>query len=463
MARRIILVGGYGHRDIGDESMLTMDLINFRKLLPDAEFVALSDDPAYTIRYHKVVSEYSINHYLFESRSLDALLMRCLAIINLPMKLVNLVSQLLHSDLRIKHSQLPGRINVFLRGGWLLFNARRLARGAKPILLNEDGKRLLKILESGDILFNVGGGNLNSVFLLSGLYGKCFTYLVCKTLGKTIVLSGQTIGPIDGWLDRKLAGYSLNRVDAITLRDVRASRKFLEEIGVTKPLIKDVTDDAFLLPSATSEEAKNVLVNEDIEVRHPLVGMNILNWQRINEEINPILAQIADYLIVEKNARIIFVPMQYKPGADDREAAAEVRALMKHKDRAKIIMTECDDRILKGIIGMMDLAIGVRYHFVVYSATMQVPTVSICLSQYQLQKNSGIMGMMGQGSYVCEPDSQSFEQLRRLVDEVWSNRDNIRRELMERVRAHEATSRFTVEYAAHLLDASTAVYSGGEA
>jgi len=454
---RIVLVGGYGHRDIGDESMLTMVLIKFRELFPDAQFIALSDNPAYTAQYHQVDSEYSINHYLFESRGLGALAIKCLAVVNLPMKLFNLISRLLYSDVRMTYSQLPGRTKVLLRGGWLLFNAKRLTRGAKPILLNEDGEHFLKILEGGDILFNVGGGNLNSLYLLGGLYGKCLTYLACKILGKPVILSGQTVGPIENWFDRLFAGYVLDKVDLITLRDVETSRKLLAEIGVTRPIMKDTVDDAFLLPAIPSEQIGNILQQEGVNSQRPLVGINIQdnapNWHRMRRRVNPMLANIADYLVTEKGAQIVFVPMQYVRAADDRRAAAEVRSFMKHQNHARIIQGEYDDKTLKGIIGELDMAIGTRYHFTLFALVMRVPTISLCLNSYYSQKNGGAMKMMGQEKFLHDLEIGGVEHLKRSVDEVWACRMEIRRELGERVSERKELSRFAICYAADLLAA----------
>lgn len=423
---KIILIGGFGWQDIGDEAQLTTPSINLRKSIPNVHFLALSDNPEYTAKYHKIDADHSINYYLFP-------------------KMKNIFLKIMRKF----------GIDMLLRGAILLFNAQRLRKNKKTIFLNKSGKRLLNNLKSADLLFNVGGGNLNSIWRFGGLYSKCFTYLICKILGKPIILSGQTIGPINSWFDRKFAMFVLNKVGVITLRDT-TSKSVLKSIGVVKPVIKETADDAVLLPCATHEEIKAAFLNEKIDAHHPLIGINMVglgyfSTAKLNKA-KQILAQVADYLISELDARIVFVPMQYSLGADDRDAMSEVLGLMELKDKARIIMNEYDDKTLKGIIGQMDLVIGLRYHFIVFATTMQVPSIGIYLDQYYAMKIKGILELMGQEKYAGDIDKISSEELIELVKDALRNKDKIKQKLEERTKILGERSLFTIEHAVTLLE-----------
>jgi len=426
MMPKIIFIGGFGYHDIGDEAQLTTPLINLRNYLPDAQFLALSDNPEYTVKYHRIEADYSIKHYLFTKTRR-----------NIFSKVIRMFG-----------------LDAFLRGAILLFNARRFKKNKKTIFLNEKGQRLLYNLNSADILFNVGGGNLNSIWRFDGLYSKGFTYLVCKIFEKPVILSGQTIGPFNNWFDRKFAKFTLNKVDVITLRDT-TSEKVLKDIGVVKPIIKTTADDAILLPSATSEEIKAVFLKEKIGEHRPLIGINIINIGYLSgsklNKAKQILAEVADYLISELDARIVFIPTEYAASADDRVAILEVLELMEHKDRARVIMNEYDDKTLKGVIGQMDLAIGMRYHFIVFATTMQVPSMSIYLDNYYAMKIKGILELMGQEGYACDIDKTSSEGIIELAKEALLNKDKIAKELEEHAKILGERSLFTIKYAAKLI------------
>ena len=426
---KIILIGGFGYHDIGDESQLTTVLINLKRFIPNAQFLVLSDNPEYSAKYHRVKTEYSINHYLFP-------------------KTQNPFSKLM------RKFKLGRVVDILLRGAILVFNAQFL-RGKKTFLLNESGRKLLNNLKSADLLFNVGGGNLNSIWRFGGLYSKCFTYLICKILGKPVILSGQTIGPINNWLDRKFAGFVLNKVDIITLRDTM-SKSVLGSIGVDKPVIKETADDAVLLPCASHKEVKAVFLNEKIDDHHPIIGMNMLVFSHLpSAKLNKakwILAQVADYLIHELDARIVFVPMEYIASSDDRIALSEVLKLMEHKDKARIILNEYDDKTLKGIIGQMDLAIGLRYHFIVFATVMQVPSIAVYLGQYYAMKIKGILELMGQEKYGCDLEKTSSPEIMKLVKDILSKTDEVKKTLQKRTAILQERSLFTIRYAAKVLE-----------
>ena len=422
---KIIFIGGFGYHDIGDEAQLTTPLINLRESLPDAQFLVLSDDPEYTAESHKVETDCSIRYYLFP-------------------KTKNIFLRVLRKF----------GFDTWLRGAILLFNAQRLRENKKTILLNEQGQKLLNNLKSADLLFNVGGGNLNSVFR-SEFHAKCFTHQICKIFGCPVILSGQTIGPFNNWIDKKLARFTLNKVEVITLRDI-TSKNVLKDTGIVKPIIKETADDAMLLPCATHEEIKTVFLNEKIDGNErPLIGINMLGLGYFSDtklnKAKQILAQVSDYLISKYNAETVFIPMHYVKGASDIAAMSEVLGLMEHKDKARIIMNEYDDKILKGIIGKMDLVIGLRYHFIVFATTMCVPSIGIYLDQYYSMKIKGILELMGQEKYACDIEKTSAIEIIELVEDALRNKDKIKKRLEERTKVLEERSLFTIEYAVKLL------------
>lgn len=429
--KKIILIGGYGHDDMGDESQLTASLINLKKFIHDAKFIALSDYREHTLKHHRVETGYSINYYLvtrIHPSRIEKLL-----------KLIRYV-----------------KVDFFLKSIILLFNACRLRKNKKTFFLSEDGMRFLKSLRDADLLFNVGGGNLNSVFRFGGLYSKCLTYIICRIFKVPVILSGQTIGPFHCWFDKRVAKFALNRVNVITLRE-SFSEKVLKNIGVTKPIIKVTADDSTLLTPSSRKKVEEVFSKEKIGGHRPLIGINMIGLKIFRDGnvklgvTRRLLAEIADYLISKHNARVIFISTQYGNTSDDRVAASKVLKLMKHKDSAHIIMGEYDDRLIKGIIGQTDLVIGLRYHFIVFAVNSQVPSIGIYLDDYYSLKINGILELVGQGKYACDIEKTSFKDLKDLVEDILENKEIIRRELGERTKQLQNSSLLSVKYAAKIL------------
>ena len=451
MTKKIVLIGGYGGADIGDEAMPATVIINLRKIIPDIQFLALSPDPTYTSKYHKVESDYWIEYYLTGS-SLTGPSATRKAQPNIFLRVFKFSFNLL---IRL------------LRGFDILFNAWIFKKYKRTIFLNDRGKQLLNHLNSADLLFNVGGGNINSKMCAPWcLCNRFIVYWICKILEKPVIASGQTIAPIDNkWIDKKIARFFLNKVDVITLRDV-TSMGILKDIGVTKPIIKETGDDAVLLPAISMEEVKKIFLAEKIEVYHPLIGFNMKGFLKYTlsgnsfgklGQFNQVMAETADRLISELGAKIIFIPTDYGVNSDDRPLMAEVLKLMKQKSNANILMNEYDGETLKGVIGQMDLVIGARYHFIVFATTMQVPSIGIAMGEYQLAKLKGILTLMEQEKYYLDFEKTSVEEIVALVKDALQNKDEIRKKLEERTKILGERSLFTIEYAKKLLTTETQV------
>lgn len=278
-------------------------------------------------------------------------------------------------------------------------------------------------------------------------------YILCRTFGTPVILSGQTIGPFYTQLDKFVARFALNRVHLITLRE-RTSRRILKQAGVVNPVIKVTADDATLLP-ANENKAKEILSHQKIVWHRPLVAMNMVELKILSEaekrKAQNLLAQIADYLVSKHDARILFVPMEYNPSADDRTAALKILKLMKHPDKAGIITQEYDDQTLKGIIKQADLAIGLRYHFIVFAVNSQVPAIGIYLDDYYSIKIKGVLNLLNQDKYALDIHKTTLQDLIKLTQEILSNKESIREKLKEQTEDLEKRSLFSPKHAAKLL------------
>jgi len=427
---KILMIGGYGGHDIGDEAMPHADILNLRANIKDLEIVMCSPDPAYTSKFH---GERSIHDV---------------------------------TGLAFKHdARLGTKFQVAMKTFLFLLGALAECLGLH-MRLWPTARSVLDEIVSADLLFNVGGGNLNSV-IPQELYKKCTTYLVARILKKPIIISGQTIGPFTKRLDAFWARFCLNCVDMITFRDIDTSHKRLRAIGVSKPVMSDAADDAMTIPSISREEAEKLLRSQASaswwNLQAPLVVvMNLKGSMKIfkgedrssglEREID-LMVNIADQLVRVYNAKIFFLPTDYCPGVDDREAHRDILSRMRFDSKAICVEEEYDDVTLKGMIAVADVAIGARYHFAVFAASTFVPFLGMASGVYQQTKLKGLADLCGLPQCFVPDDMEfaKFDQVWAKVQTIVSERDIIANQLSKQVPILKQRSLMAVEAAIKIL------------
>ena len=427
---KVVMIGGFGGHDIGDEAMPHADILNLRANINHLEIVMCSPDPEYTSKFHH---ERSINDVTGLSWRRNA---------NLRAKLLPAVRTLL-----FLFGALAERIGLHMR-------------------LWPTARSLLDEIASADLLFNVGGGNLTSI-IPSELYKKCTTYLAAKILRKSVILSGQTIGPFTRSMDAFYARFCLNSVHTITFRDKDISHQRLRAIGVSKPVMLDAADDAMTIPSISREEAEDLLRScasaPWLDRQVPLtVGMNLKGSLRLFKGENrnsgldleiDLMAKIADSLVRVYGAKIFFLPTDYCPGVDDREVHRDIISRMKCAPSALCIEEEFDDATLKGIIAIADVAIGARYHFAVFAASNLLPFLGIASGVYQQTKLNGLADLCGLPQCFVPDDMEfaTFDQVWPKVQKIIDERELIANQLTRQIPILKRRSLMGVETAIKIM------------
>ena len=447
--KKVVIVGGFGWHDIGDEAMPRADIINFRKQLPDLEIVMLSPNPEYTTTYHHERAIADLYCYLYKVlpwpfRKIQALLQK------LPRWIIK--------------QETNQEIWVIFR--WVMFIiATEFQKVGIRLPISKTARTILDELTSADLLFNVGGGNINSL-IRSELYQKTLVHLCARILDVPSILSGQTIGPFLNKKDGLLVRLALTKIDTITLRDKEVSRKRLADIGITGNNIFDTADDAISLP-ALPKDASMTLIrkisgkkwNRDsipllvaLNANGYALGMGKEGNASRSHEVE-LLAGIVDRLIEQHDAYILLVPTDYGNSSDDRPLLGQIQSAMKYKDKTVCVKDEYDDITLKGLIGLADLAMGSRYHFNVFAASMGVPCIGFASGVYQMTKLQGLMNLYDMPDCFVNKgiDSLESDELWKIIERVIHNRFQIRAKLTEKTSILNERSLLTIERAIEIL------------
>lgn len=275
--------------------------------------------------------------------------------------------------------------------------------------------------------------------------------------GKPVMVCSATIGPYQGRFLRRLASHVLNRADIITLRE-EYSQNYLSTLGVTKPRIYLSADLAFLLKPADTKSILTILESMNINTDDkPVVGIAptaMMHPLFKQQQYVQLMAELSDYLIEDLNATIIYIAHTYQ----DNIITESIYQKVKNKHKGGILPVLSASEI-KGVIGMCDIFICSRFHALVASTSLAVPSIGIVA--YSRGKFHGIIGeMMGQENYLIDVGNE-FEyhafstELKSKVSDLLINRNLIVENLKDRTKIAEEHALLNGELIKELVDSSS--------
>ncbi len=305
-------------------------------------------------------------------------------------------------------------------------------------------------MADADVIISAPGGPyFGDLYTSHEIQEHLLHICISKILRKPVMIYGPSMGPFKKRWRNIIRKYILNKVEIITLRD-HISKKYLDNLNLTNPLIYLTTDSAFQdIIDMDKDEVESILLREKIKNAQSkdvnkklLIGITPAGaeWNYRNsadphekqERYNKIIAKTIDYLIDKFDATIVFFPQLYG-NSDDMPLINEIIKMVDKKDAVKVLSKRWNSEIQQAIISQTDLVIGNRYHSVIFALKGKIPTV--CLA-YE-HKSVGIMHMVGLDKFVININDLTYENLIVTIDQAWNQREKIRKGLnsqMEIVR-----------------------------
>jgi len=114
--------------------------------------------------------------------------------------------------------------------------------------------RVKDAIESCDALVYPGGSIFQDVTSFKSVLYYSQLVKIAKSKGKKVILLGQGVGPLTGFLGKRAAASAFGMADVVAVRDPQ-SVATLKEIGVKNPP-RITADSAFMLPAPKLDEAQ---------------------------------------------------------------------------------------------------------------------------------------------------------------------------------------------------------------
>lgn len=322
-------------------------------------------------------------------------------------------------------------INFYLLAqGYLLYKLNpKWAFGDVGQALRALGDSDVFISKGGSFICNEGGirGDISLLKLL-------VPFWVAKSLGLRTIILGQSLGPFNTALSRRLLGWFLPYMDRIYLRERRCLRylSYLSPSRYTDKL-DDCPDLAFAL---TSEGFAPILNTDD---GRPHVGMTIVNHRFKSPEARQayieVLGKSIDFLANRyPGARFHVFPQVLSAAVDgslDMELSSEVVAYCRqqHSIELELVEGDFDARALRETYRRMRLFVATRLHSSIFAATVGVPTI---VFGYHGTKAEGIWHDLGFGELFFEIDAVDWPRIQTALETIAADENGISGRLLER-------------------------------
>jgi polysaccharide pyruvyl transferase WcaK-like protein len=405
---RVLIVGGYGYGNVGDEAQLAANLQYWKEAAPGCQLTVLTPNPHYTQDiYPSVRVELAPRVSLFGKG----------------------LSPYYGSEKIFKR-------RYFWVAALCLFNACLIRAGLPVVGLSSRQARLLDELKHSDVLFLSGGGYLTGM-TLSRLWDNMLLIRLAHALGLPTIMSGQTVGVFKDKVSRSLAKWGLKKAELIYLRDHVDSPKDLAAIGIPSEKINATFDDALFFEAAPEEEVSALLNDCGVALDKPYLVVNAHYWGQQPEDSRVImktLAAVLDHIHDELGLQIVFVSMH----KSDEAAIEEVMENM--QKTCYFPAHEYDPASTVGVIQQARLCLTMKHHPIIFAMAAGIPTVSMSFDDYYWHKNLGAQKLFDQEDFVliCKPEDL-FEQIFEAVVSLQTKKDDISNHILEklaRLRPH---------------------------
>jgi len=279
---------------------------------------------------------------------------------------------------------------------------------------------IIQAIKSCDALISGGGSLFQDVTSSASFYYYLGIVMIAQILRKKVLVFSQGIGPLKKDYNRKMFTRIINKVKMISVRD-EISVEELKTLKIYKPEIMVTTDPVFMLQSMPEEVGRNILEESGLNFDGKLiVGIAARDWDNNKESILQI-AETADGIIEEFDAKVVLFPFHYPEDLDFANRIAE-----KMRNKPCILKGEYKPSEIMSAIGLMDINIGIRLHALIFSVCMGVPVIGITYDP----KIDGFLNTMGLKP-ICRYDNIQRQEIIKEIQRIINNREEIVKAIAE--------------------------------
>ena len=298
------------------------------------------------------------------------------------------------------------------------------------IIQRKGCKQTIQEIKDADAIFVKGGGFIHSYGALTDpyfIYYLTNTIRIAQAYGKKVIMLPNSIGPLNNFIARHIAKGTLNKCSMVTVRE-NLSKQCLASIGIDSFLYPDL--GFFLNPSNVS--FNDYLKRKGVPLEHKKVVLTLRPYRFHGFSDSKVL--FSNYIdgisklvqhVICKGYHVTFMAHTLGPSTheDDRIAIKDVVEHLPAEMISNISYIEdfsltCSD--VEKIYSYYDYMIGTRFHSVIFSLNVGVPSIAI---SYGGNKGKGIMNVLGNDDFSIDMDKIYNNSLIDIFEKLECNRE----------------------------------------
>ena len=272
--------------------------------------------------------------------------------------------------------------------------------------------KIVKEMKSADIFISGGGSLLQDVTSTKSLVYYTSMMKIAKKFGLKVLVFANGFGPITKKQNIQRVKDALLCADSISMREPESYEKIKELTTLSSITIS--ADPAFCLEGCNEKWKERLLLKFDIKKGKKYFAICLRRWQENDKRIAEKLAEYCLKLHKEHSLTPVFVAMQ---SDKDLGIAEEIKKRLPF-DAPLVYNVSAKELI--SILSEMDFSIGMRLHFLIFSAVAKIPLISL---SYDPKINS-LMDYMELKSSLYSK-SVDLDALYEVTKEIMGNREKI--------------------------------------
>ena len=378
----ILILGGYGYGNTGDEAQLNESIKLMNNNFKDYDIIVLTPNIEYTKKSHNIENaDLAPREAFFNSGSPDT---------------IYWIKNKKEEKLMIKRMK-------------KIYTLALLKKYFRIKIKDNKVEHLISLIKDADLVYYSGGGYLTGM-TLSRLFDGCLFISICKLFKVPVVLSGQTIGLFRNNFDKRISKRAFNYAKIITLRDPEESPKALESIGIKNYQV--MFDDALFCDKWENSNDINDLLKYAGIKEKDFICFQMHFWGVKTQEDKIKLLDNLKYCIkiiknTFKNIPILLFPMV----ESDYREEMEFLDFLNGEENIFLLKYDYDFRKIRAIISKSLFCITMKHHPIIFAIGEKKPVISLAYSKYYIHKNEGALKIFGLEKYNINIEDKDFENI----------------------------------------------------